>query len=206
MCERPFTIFKWKAYRGESFRSTEVCQACSKTKNLCQSCILDLQCGLPSQLRDAVLSADGGLAEAESQKGKEFQTQQRLALMASGVEPEETPAEQLIKVARLATVNRDDGPLGSKLLGKRHLDMDRNANEAVAKSNSKNGTEVSQESKSISIVGYDNLHSIHSEGDSKKSNSLIGNGQKVSDKKNKKKKNKFTPKPPSMAPPPSAFL
>ena len=42
--------------RGEGSKKTEICQVCSKIKNLCQTCILDLQYGLPSQIRDAVLS------------------------------------------------------------------------------------------------------------------------------------------------------
>jgi pre-mRNA-splicing factor RBM22/SLT11 len=45
MCDRPFTIFKWRPGRGEGYRKTEVCQVCAKIKNLCQTCILDLQFG-----------------------------------------------------------------------------------------------------------------------------------------------------------------
>lgn len=45
MCERPYTIFKWRPGRGENYRRTEICQICSKVKNLCQTCILDMQFG-----------------------------------------------------------------------------------------------------------------------------------------------------------------
>lgn len=44
MCNRPFTVFKWRPARGE-YKKTEVCQACSKVKNICQTCILDLEYG-----------------------------------------------------------------------------------------------------------------------------------------------------------------
>lgn len=64
ICERPFTVFKWRPGRGEGNRKTEVCNVCAKVRNLCQTCLLDLQFALPSQLRDSVLqaqmAADGG--------------------------------------------------------------------------------------------------------------------------------------------------
>ena len=46
MCERPFTLFKWRPSRGDQYRKTEICQVCSKVKNLCQTCILDLEYGI----------------------------------------------------------------------------------------------------------------------------------------------------------------
>jgi len=55
VCERPFTVFRWCPGAGMRFKKTEVCQTCSKIKNVCQTCLLDLEYGLPTQLRDAVL-------------------------------------------------------------------------------------------------------------------------------------------------------
>lgn len=46
ICVRPFTIFKWKPGRGEGYKKTEICQTCSKIKNICQTCILDLEFGM----------------------------------------------------------------------------------------------------------------------------------------------------------------
>lgn len=37
-------------------KKTEVCQTCAKLKNVCQTCILDLQYGLPVQVRDTALA------------------------------------------------------------------------------------------------------------------------------------------------------
>jgi len=37
------------------FKKTEVCQTCAKLKNVCQTCLLDLEYGLPVQVRDAAL-------------------------------------------------------------------------------------------------------------------------------------------------------
>ncbi len=46
ICDRPFTVFRWRPGRGQQYKKTEVCQTCSKIKNLCQTCILDLQFGI----------------------------------------------------------------------------------------------------------------------------------------------------------------
>ena len=55
ICERPFTIFRWKAGPQGRFKKTEVCQTCAKLKNVCQTCLFDLEYGLPVQVRDSIL-------------------------------------------------------------------------------------------------------------------------------------------------------
>lgn len=55
ICTRPFTVFKWKAGTKGRFKKTEVCQTCAKLKNVCQTCLFDLQYGLPVEIRDKFL-------------------------------------------------------------------------------------------------------------------------------------------------------
>ena len=58
ICERPFTVFKWKAGTQGRFKKTEVCQTCAKMKNVCQTCLFDLQYGLPVEVRDKFLGKE----------------------------------------------------------------------------------------------------------------------------------------------------
>ena len=58
ICFRPFTVFKWKGNKG-IFKRTCVCQFCSKEKNICQVCTLDLEFGLPMDIRDKRCGKNG---------------------------------------------------------------------------------------------------------------------------------------------------
>ena len=47
------------------FKKTEVCQTCAKLKNVCQTCLLDLEYGLPVQVRDAALKIKDDLPRSD---------------------------------------------------------------------------------------------------------------------------------------------
>ncbi|GAA5853411.1 hypothetical protein JCM3766R1_005880, partial [Sporobolomyces carnicolor] len=73
VCTRPFTVFRWLPGQGMRYKKTEVCQTCAKAKNVCQTCLLDLQFGLPTQVRDTVL---GRLSKApQSDINREYYAQ-----------------------------------------------------------------------------------------------------------------------------------
>ena len=50
ICTRPFSVFRWCPGARMRFKKTEVCQTCAKLKNICQTCLLDLEYGLPTQV------------------------------------------------------------------------------------------------------------------------------------------------------------
>jgi len=59
ICVRPFTIFRWKAGTKGRYKATVVCQSCARMKNVCQTCLFDLEFGLPVQVRDKYLEEQG---------------------------------------------------------------------------------------------------------------------------------------------------
>ncbi|KAJ8254657.1 hypothetical protein GJAV_G00195570 [Gymnothorax javanicus] len=68
ICARPFTVFRWCPGVRMRFKKTEVCQTCSKMKNVCQTCLLDLEYGLPIQVRDTGLSIKDDMPKSDVNK------------------------------------------------------------------------------------------------------------------------------------------
>lgn len=72
ICTRPFTVFRWRPGRDARYKKTEICQTCSKLKNVCQVCLLDLEYGLPVQVRDSALSINTNDAIPKSDVNREY--------------------------------------------------------------------------------------------------------------------------------------
>lgn len=72
ICSRPFSVFRWRPGRGARFKKSEICQTCSRLKNACQVCILDLQYGLPVQVIETALSINSSGSFPKSDVNREF--------------------------------------------------------------------------------------------------------------------------------------
>lgn len=55
ICSRAYTGFRWKPGPKARYKCTVVCQQCARLKNVCQTCLFDLEYGLPVQVRDKIM-------------------------------------------------------------------------------------------------------------------------------------------------------
>lgn len=84
MCKRPFTVFKYQADKTAGrFKKTEVCGTCAKIKNCCQTCLFDLQFGMPTALRDHALGLKASVAGPSSNINREYFVQNHEAKLGS---------------------------------------------------------------------------------------------------------------------------
>ncbi|KAK9120407.1 hypothetical protein Syun_018024 [Stephania yunnanensis] len=88
ICTRPFTVFRWRPGRDARFKKTEVCQTCSKLKNVCQVCLLDLEYGLPVQVRDTALAINSNDAIPKSDVNREYFAEEHDRRARAGIDYE----------------------------------------------------------------------------------------------------------------------
>ncbi|XP_063443944.1 pre-mRNA-splicing factor RBM22-like [Mytilus trossulus] len=115
ICVRPFTVFRWCPGARMRYKKTEVCQTCSKIKNICQTCLLDLEYGLPVQVRDAALKIQDNMPKSDV--NKEFYTQNMEDKMAqdglnssSALGKAMAPSDMLLKLARTTPYYKRNRP------------------------------------------------------------------------------------------------
>ncbi|RUP48363.1 putative RNA-binding protein [Jimgerdemannia flammicorona] len=97
ICQRPFTVFRWLPGVGMRYKKTEICQTCAKTKNVCQTCILDLNFGLPVQVRDTALNITNNAPRSDV--NREFFAQNMDGKIANG--------ESLINYGKADSAGKD---------------------------------------------------------------------------------------------------
>lgn len=70
VCERGFTVFRWKPGKDARYKKTVICKTCAKAKNVCQCCLFDMKYGLPVQVRDSVLESHEKVEMPSDSKGR----------------------------------------------------------------------------------------------------------------------------------------
>ncbi|XP_060560587.1 pre-mRNA-splicing factor RBM22-like [Ruditapes philippinarum] len=116
ICARPFTVFRWCPGARMRFKKTEVCQTCSKIKNVCQTCLLDLEYGLPVQVRDAALKVQDNMPKSDVNKEFYQQNMEREMAINEGVNPAGAlgkamaPSDMLLKLARTTPYYKRNRP------------------------------------------------------------------------------------------------
>ncbi|KAL1195703.1 Zinc finger CCCH domain-containing protein 25 [Cardamine amara subsp. amara] len=84
--------------RDARYKKTEVCQTCRKLKNVCQVCLLDLEYGIPVQVRNTALNISTHDSIPKSYVNQEFfAEEQRYQSKAGEMGTLESPEEESIK-------------------------------------------------------------------------------------------------------------
>lgn len=112
ICNRPFTVFRWCPGARMRYKKTEVCQTCAKTKNVCQTCLLDLEYGLPVQVRDAALKMQDEMPKSDVNR-EYYQQNNEVALSKTGGANSiggKAPNELLLKLARTTPYYKRNRP------------------------------------------------------------------------------------------------
>jgi len=118
ICVRPFTTFRWCPGPKMRFKKTEICQICAKLKNVCQTCLLDLEYGLPIQVRDQALQVKDNMAKSDVNKEYFIQNAERqlgptdhgVGGVGGGAGKSQAPSDLLMKLARTTPYYRRNLP------------------------------------------------------------------------------------------------
>ncbi|XP_023525004.1 zinc finger CCCH domain-containing protein 40-like [Cucurbita pepo subsp. pepo] len=105
ICTRPFTVFRWRPGRDARYKKSEICQTCSKLKNVCQVCLLDLEYGLPVQVRDTALSINSNDSIPKSDVNREYFAEEHDRKARAGIDYESSfgkarPNDTILKLQR----------------------------------------------------------------------------------------------------------
>eukprot|EP01067_Filipodium_phascolosomae_P008064 Filipodium_phascolosomae@DN677_c0_g1_i1.p1 len=103
ICTRPCTVFRWRPGSKARFKQTVVCQTCAKLKNVCQTCLFDLEYGLPVQVRDKYLEDQQRITIPHSTANRDYFIANAEQMSNGDVDYGKIPAHPVLsRLARLA--------------------------------------------------------------------------------------------------------
>lgn len=106
VCSRPFTVFRWCPGLRMRFKKTEICPTCARLKNVCQTCVLDLDHGLPVQVLDSILKGDNNNVPQRETRSQNV----RDVFQGSAASHALAPTETLTKLSRMAPYYKRNRP------------------------------------------------------------------------------------------------
>jgi len=115
ICSRPFTVFRWCPGARMRFKKTEICQTCCRLKNVCQTCLLDLEYGLPIQVRDAALKVQDKLPKSDVNReyflqNADSQLEKSESPFTTGGGKSQAASDLLMKLARTTPYYKRNRP------------------------------------------------------------------------------------------------
>lgn len=101
ICQNPFTHFRWKPGQSGRYKQTIICNGCAKLKNVCQTCLFDLDYNLPVQVRDKLLDSAITLPENEVNRNFFLEQAERNMETVANCEKMNRPNIDLKKLRRV---------------------------------------------------------------------------------------------------------
>lgn len=101
VCERPYTVFRWRPSHKERNRRTEICQICARSKHVCQSCVNDLETGQSMNERDKHIDLDNKFEAPKDIVNRDFWAQMKAMEVSKDIETDKKEREEHEKLKAL---------------------------------------------------------------------------------------------------------
>ena len=81
---RPYTAFRWQPGSEARYKETIIAAEVAIAKNVCQTCLMDMEYNLPVAVRDRLMGASGPSATPTSDVNKEFHWENQRQMLNEG--------------------------------------------------------------------------------------------------------------------------